>query len=164
MVLEQAGRKVWRLAQRFVGPVLRARWLPLVIVAALALVSPTFSFFILYNFVQPGDFLSLRARRPSLPFRRYPPISPSQQLSTPPLPPTTAASCPRQRATLKYQKIYGFRVSCSTLCPPLHASRRLTFASARHASDALWSNNRHRLWSARPSRPRLLLQSQPTSV
>ena len=86
--------------------------------------------------------------------RRYPPISPSQQLSTPPLPPTTAANCLRQRATLIDSKIHGFGVSCSTLyppTPPLHASCRLTFASARHAADALWSNNRHRLWSAPPS-------------
>jgi hypothetical protein len=38
MVLERAGRKIWRLLQRFIGPLLKARWLPLVIVAAFALV------------------------------------------------------------------------------------------------------------------------------
>ncbi len=39
MVLQAAGRKVWKVAQRFLGPVLRARWLPLAIVAVFALVS-----------------------------------------------------------------------------------------------------------------------------
>ena len=39
MVLQAAGRKVWKVAQRFLGPVLRARWLPLAVVAVFALVS-----------------------------------------------------------------------------------------------------------------------------
>jgi hypothetical protein len=39
MVLQAAVRKVWKVAQRFLGPVLRARWLPLAVVAVFALVS-----------------------------------------------------------------------------------------------------------------------------
>jgi hypothetical protein len=49
MVLEQAGRKVWRFAQRFVGPVLRARWLPLVVVAVFALVWQMLNFALIAN-------------------------------------------------------------------------------------------------------------------
>jgi hypothetical protein len=164
MVLEQAGRKVWRLAQRFVGPVLRARWLPLVIVAALALVSPTFPF------LQPlpshsAQRLFIPMRAPSL--TALPQISSNFSIPAA-LDSSAAAHNGRQlpQVTHNPHQFKNTRVLCLMLhaLPPPHASCRLTFASARHAADALWSNNRHRLRSARPSRSRLRLQSQPTSV
>lgn len=77
MVLEQAGRKVWRLAQRFVGPVLRARWLPLVVVAVFALVRRMQDLTLMLIMC---EFLLCHA---DTFFFRYLPISPSLQRWTP---------------------------------------------------------------------------------
>ena len=73
--------------------------------------------------------------------------SSSRLLRCRPQRPPTASGNAQPSSIQKYTGL-GFHAPRST---PLHASCRLTFASARHAADALWSNNRHRLWSAPPS-------------
>jgi hypothetical protein len=128
MVLQEAGRKVWRLAQRFVGPVLRARVLPLVIVAIFALVR-------IMRHVHHTNLTHFLSS--PLIIRRYPPISPFLQRWTPLPPLTTGATChrfrfapPRSPARLDVLQSISF-----------FATER--FALARDAADGIQPRHGH---------------------